>query len=200
MKTLRYILITCLLTLCVFSTISYTACKSDKCKDISCVNGNCYNGICTCNAGYEGVNCETDLCKNTTCENGGMCVSGICKCPAGYEGEHCEKINRFIGEYSAYDSCNTSGSNPPYVVAISMKGNGESAFKITNFANQQNIIYGSPSSSGYTFTFSGNNYQGYHVEGTAQYDEQTGNINVGYIIVYPTVNVSCTGTWIRQTP
>lgn len=199
MRALHHILVTCFLTLGVFLAIGYTACNRDKCKDTSCINGSCYNGICTCNGGYAGDRCEINLCKDVTCENGGMCVEGTCKCPAGYEGAHCEKLNKFIGEYAAYDSCNTSGTNPVYAVAIAMKGNGENVLKIVNFTNHQSVVYGHVTSSG-TFTFSGASYEGYYIEGGGEYEEGTGNVHAAYSIVYPSSTVICSGTWVRETP
>jgi hypothetical protein len=199
MRTLRYLLISCLFTLGIFTATTYTACNRDKCNNTTCNNGSCFDGICTCTPGFEGANCETDLCKNVTCENGGMCVNGECKCPAGYEGEHCEGINKFIGEYTATDSCNGGAIMKIYVTALSMKGNGEMVLRITNFSNFQSVVYASISSSGNTFSISGTNYEGYHIEGSGEYDNGTGNVKIGYTVSYPNGNISCVGTWVRYT-
>lgn len=37
------------------------ACNTDPCKDVNCgANGTCLDGSCVCDAGYEGVSCETE--------------------------------------------------------------------------------------------------------------------------------------------
>lgn len=198
MRTLRYILISCLLTLGIFFTITYTACKGDKCKDSTCLNGNCNNGDCTCFPGWGGERCEIDLCKDKVCENGGMCVDGICKCVPGYEGERCELVNKFVGEYNAYDSCNTSGTKPMYLLSMVMTA--ENVLKITPFAGEdETIVYGAISTSGNTLTLYGTNHFNYPIEGSAVYDEATGDINVGYVIHTPGgVDVACSGTWVKH--
>lgn len=198
MRTLRYILISCLLTLGVFFTITYTACKGDKCKNNTCLNGNCHNGECTCFPGWAGDRCETNLCEGKICENGGMCVDGTCKCVAGYEGERCELVNKFVGEYDAYDSCNTSGTRPVYLSSITM--NAENVLKITRFAGEDGtVVYGAISSSGNTFTLYGRNQYDYPIEGSGIYDPATGNLQIGYVIsVTNGVEVACSGTWEKR--
>jgi hypothetical protein len=43
------------------SVISFNSCTTDACKDVDCgLNGECVDGDCVCDAGYEGVNCETE--------------------------------------------------------------------------------------------------------------------------------------------
>lgn len=198
MRTFRYILISCLLTLGLFLTVTYTACTGDKCKDATCLNGNCYDGACTCFPGWGGARCEKELCRNVTCENGGMCVDGVCKCVAGYEGERCDLVNKFVGEYEAYDSCNTSGTRPMLPLRISMPA--ENIIRISPFAGESaTVVYGTVSSSGNTFTVYGTNVFGYRVEGSGVYDDATGNISIGYVISYPNdVDLACTGIWIKH--
>jgi len=47
------------------------------------------------------VSCNTDECKDVTCDNGGICVEGTCECLDGYEGTNCETEERakFTGTY-----------------------------------------------------------------------------------------------------
>lgn len=51
---------------------------------------------CTCQAGYEGDDCGTDIdeCLDTVCQNNGTCVNLVadfhCQCEPGFEGKHCE--------------------------------------------------------------------------------------------------------------
>ena len=62
----------------------------------TCVFGDCAHSpppfTCTCDSGYQGVNCatESDECETVTCQNGGTCKDKvnayICQCSQGYEG------------------------------------------------------------------------------------------------------------------
>jgi len=49
--------------------------------------------------------CIPDHCKDTVCNNGGVCVEGHCSCPNGYEGVNCTEVwsARFPGSWSAID-------------------------------------------------------------------------------------------------
>lgn len=43
------------------ATIGMTSCETDACKDVDCgLNGTCVDGDCVCDAGYEGVDCDTE--------------------------------------------------------------------------------------------------------------------------------------------
>lgn len=45
--------------------------------------------------------CIFDKCRDTNCQNGGICDDGRCDCPAGYEGDECQDRERdkFAGRY-----------------------------------------------------------------------------------------------------
>jgi hypothetical protein len=51
--------------------------------------------------------CETDACKDVTCENGGICVDGDCDCPAGFGGLNCGTAwaAAFTGTFNGVDNC-----------------------------------------------------------------------------------------------
>jgi hypothetical protein len=46
-------------------------------------------------------------CEDVICLNGGTCHDGDCNCPVGFEGTKCgiRSIDKFIGNYSAFDEC-----------------------------------------------------------------------------------------------
>lgn len=57
----KSVLLTAFSTLAAFSTLTFTACNNDKCQAIACASGGvCEEGRCTCTAGYEGNQCETE--------------------------------------------------------------------------------------------------------------------------------------------
>lgn len=60
-------------------------------------------------------------CEDVFCLNGGTCRDGNCECPAGFEGAKCEvkSVEKFIGEYKAYDDCYLDGKEP-YDASISV--------------------------------------------------------------------------------
>jgi hypothetical protein len=51
--------------------------------------------------------CETDACKDVTCDNGGTCVEGDCVCLDGFSGVNCETAwaTAFISLYDGVDNC-----------------------------------------------------------------------------------------------
>jgi hypothetical protein len=195
MKKLRSILIACTLTVLCFGAITYTACKKDKCDSTTCLNGgSCLDGVCTCPTPYSGTRCETDACANIVCGNGGMCVSGQCKCANGYEGERCEIVNRFIGNYTAYDSCTQSNRN--YVVVLNIRTSGEPSLKMYGIIDPSTPLYANISGDGNSFTIVSTSYNGYSYSGGGYYDN--GKIRIGYTVDYTTFSYSCSGTWVKE--
>ncbi|XP_053386521.1 collagen alpha-4(VI) chain-like [Mercenaria mercenaria] len=77
-----------------------TTCTDDACLSYPCKYGTCTDGIgtytCTCQAGYEGINCETETneCDSNPCQNGGTCHDHLnsytCTCTEDYTGINCE--------------------------------------------------------------------------------------------------------------
>lgn len=43
------------------ATVGLSSCETDACADVECgTNGTCVDGDCVCDAGYEGVACDTE--------------------------------------------------------------------------------------------------------------------------------------------
>ncbi len=77
--------------------------SKDSCNPNPCLNGgSCIDDIdgytCTCLAGYEGADCDTNIddCNANPCQNGGSCIDGVndytCSCLLDYTGKNCEII------------------------------------------------------------------------------------------------------------
>ncbi|XP_071124867.1 protein jagged-1a-like [Mytilus edulis] len=67
--------------------------KYDPCEHSgTCLPDNQKNFTCECVTGYTGTSCESVICEDRHCQNGGNCsVSSIgCECPEKYYGPHCE--------------------------------------------------------------------------------------------------------------
>ncbi len=47
-------------SLLLLTTFMVTGC-ADPCKDVVCNSGTCVDGGCICDAGYEGINCDTRM-------------------------------------------------------------------------------------------------------------------------------------------
>lgn len=197
MQTLRYILITCLVSILVFGTATYTACKKDKCKEGFCKNGgSCLDGKCTCPIQYTGTYCETDLCKGVNCQNGGQCVTGTCNCLNGYTGEHCEIINKYIGSYLAKDTCNNGADIKNYGIDISMQPTGNPTIEIKGMNAIPSKVYASLANPDNSFTFQSTTYEGYYFQGSGVFEN--GVIHIGYTVTYGSSTYSCVGTWVKQ--
>jgi hypothetical protein len=73
----------------------------NDCTFNTCINGQCMVnnatgiGKCTCDLGFIGGRCQTNIddCAGVNCSGNGLCVDGInsfsCDCSAGFEGQLC---------------------------------------------------------------------------------------------------------------
>ena len=65
---------------------------------------------CTCQEGYEGVNCEdeTDECLSNPCTNNSTCIDQLtgfhCQCAAGFEGTLCDIDTDECQSFPCYDN------------------------------------------------------------------------------------------------
>ncbi|MBL0315977.1 MAG: calcium-binding EGF-like domain-containing protein [Flavobacteriales bacterium] len=93
---------------------------------------------------------DPDPCENVTCQNGGSCNNGSCSCATGYEGATCgtEQRAKFIGSFSASESC-TSG-NYNYSFTVSNSGTGVSNVVLTNFGGVTGTLSATISGSSIT--------------------------------------------------
>lgn len=54
--------------------------------------------------------CKENLCKGTSCQNGGTCDAGVCTCATDFEGPNCDiwSGKKFLGTYIGSYSCSTT--------------------------------------------------------------------------------------------
>lgn len=78
-----------------------------------------------------------DKCKDTNCQNDGICHDGKCTCLYGYEGDHCETIIRekMTGKYQGRYTCADSNNINGYLVQIKPHPDERAINKISVIAN-----------------------------------------------------------------
>ena len=93
------------------------------------------------------TSCDTDACKDVTCENGGLCVDGDCVCATGYEGTNCETLvaNTFIGSFNVNETC--SQSTDTYAVTIAAGGT-DVQVTISNLYDAGLVVTGTVNANG----------------------------------------------------
>ncbi|XP_063404502.1 von Willebrand factor A domain-containing protein 2-like [Mytilus trossulus] len=72
--------------------------QTDSCSSSPCVHGRCFHDplsyVCLCQTGYNGKNCDKDVCSSAPCQNGGKCYKNVadyvCVCNNGYFGKNCQ--------------------------------------------------------------------------------------------------------------
>ncbi|XP_071133647.1 matrilin-2-like isoform X2 [Mytilus edulis] len=85
--------------------------QTDSCSSSPCVHGRCFHDpssyVCLCQTGYNGKNCDKDVCSSAPCQNGGKCYMNgadyVCVCNNGYFGKNCQ-----TAPTQAPDSCSTA--------------------------------------------------------------------------------------------
>lgn len=86
-----------------------------------------------CNKGKTKYNDTTLIrpCDNVICLNGGTCTDGLCYCPQGFEGPQCATrwSDKFVGNYSADDACDTSAK----VYGVVLNADPDYAYKLRIF-------------------------------------------------------------------
>ncbi|VDI20004.1 Hypothetical predicted protein, partial [Mytilus galloprovincialis] len=86
-------------------------CASNPCHNNGTCNDRANSYTCSCKAGYNGVNCETNIdeCASNPCQNG-TCTDKVngysCSCYSGFTGTHCSKdIDECASNPCQYGTC-----------------------------------------------------------------------------------------------
>ncbi|KAL3836256.1 hypothetical protein ACJMK2_021695 [Sinanodonta woodiana] len=104
------------------------ACGSSPCMNGAVCQNNGDSFICTCQPGYTGQRCETNIneCSSSPCQNGGTCTDRLngfeCTCPNGYTGVRCEQTleacgGLLSGENGSLSYPAVSGDQAPHDVS-----------------------------------------------------------------------------------
>jgi hypothetical protein len=116
------------------ATVGITSCETDACKDVDCgLNGTCVDGDCVCDAGYEGVDCDT------------------------------EERAKFLGTYNVSESCTsgnytysvTVSTSSSSVASIIISNFGDYGVNVTGTVSGSAVTIASQSVGGGQFQGSG---------------------------------------------
>lgn len=120
-------------------------CQEDPCANQICTNGGtCIDGECDCPEGFIGPQCTIPLdpCITKACIESSTirCEQGSggearCICEDGFEGDVCgdQWTDKFLGEFTASESCNGIGFNFDMNV---LAGPEFKKFTLANFRNE----------------------------------------------------------------
>ena len=143
---------------------------------------------------------EPDPCASVTCQNGGTCNNGTCSCASGYEGATCgtEQRAKFIGTYSAAESC-TPGGNFNYTLTVTTSGTGVSNVILNNYYGVGVIATATISGSSITIPSQIITIAGIGAVTTSGSGQISGNImTISYTIVSSSGSDSCTAICTKQ--
>lgn len=140
------------------------------------------------------VACNSDKCKDTVCQNGGICADGNCSCSTGYEGTLCEtKVNaKYVGTYTAVETPSGGGSaGSPYIVTITADPTNPTYVLVNNLGNYGCTTGGSITFNGTTNSTTltiNDNQCGYQMNATMTYNLTSGTTTLSgsYTAIYLT--------------
>ncbi len=129
----------------------------------------------------------------------GSCVNNACNCSNGYEGDSCSvrTVDKFIGDWDAYDSCMAKDFS--YVATIAGSSSVTNQILITNFGEFGTSFVVYANISGFNFTIPNQAVQGVTVNGAGVIDTITKQIAVTFSVVDEFHNSdSCSGIWKKK--
>lgn len=144
------------------------------------------------------ASCETDKCKDVTCNNGGICLDGTCDCADGFEGTTCDSAayEKFKGVWTGNETC-TGGGTATYSVNIYGSSTAPKKVLLDNLGNYGCSTGGNviavATASGKTFTLNSDTTCGTVFSGTGTLGTD-GKIVVSYTARYGTTTDVCTVT------
>ena len=155
------------------------------------------------------TSCNSDPCKDVTCQNGGSCVDGTCVCATGYIGTSCQTVTRDSANvagksYNVTDICSTSGTLT-YTATIAASSSSITGINITNFGGLQDDfsistpIAGNFAANPSSFTIASQTVSGsgstFTITGNTISIDNSGNITIQYTINDGSASETCSATY-----
>lgn len=140
--------------------------------------------------------------KNTDCTIPcyyGACVNNSCNCNVGYEGDSCtiRTADRFIGDWNAFDSCQTKNFN--YVATIAASSSVVNEILITNFGEFGTSFVAVGNVSGFEITIPNQVVQGITLNGAGTIDTTIHQIAITFNVTDAFQNQdACSGIWKKK--
>ena len=154
--------------------------------------------------GFSG--CETDLCKDVVCENGGTCFEGDCVCATGYEGTDCSEESRtkFVGAWTGTETC--PGGTISFPCTISTSTAAVTRILFSNFADLNSFsiteqVYGEVNGDAVTIpsqTVGGGAAPEVTVVGSGSIRDGNMVIDFSYDFTDASGSTSCTAEFVPQ--
>lgn len=148
--------------------------------------------------------CGNNGCKKITCGQNQECYYGSCFCNAGFYGENCDSVSylKFIGNWQASGSCNSSGGAIfyPYISTGSSYG----IVLVDNFLNQYQIqaqLNGTQDKRGNYFYIPEQQLgglQGDYVQGEGNYDPTLRRMTLNVNLRVNGNSSACQMVWYKQ--
>jgi hypothetical protein len=142
--------------------------------------------------------CQKDACKNSSCDNQGVCEDGKCLCQLGYQGEKCETLwaskfqgNKYVNEMNCnrqYYADITLDNDTAYLLKIRNLGGYVSATACPNYTVNARLISANEFEIDDTFCTN------YTMRGVGRYDPILNRLSIEYSCVTPTHTDICVAT------
>jgi hypothetical protein len=126
----------------------------------------------------------------------GACVNNACNCNTGFEGDSCtvRTVDRFIGDWDAYDSC--QALNYSYTATISASSSVVNQILITNLGQYGTSFVVAGNVSGFDITIPNQVILGIEINGGGAIDTTIHQIKISYTVKDEFQNTdNCSGIW-----
>ncbi|MCY7410083.1 MAG: hypothetical protein LH473_07405 [Chitinophagales bacterium] len=129
----------------------------------------------------------------------GACVNNVCNCNYGFEGDSCtiRTVDRFIGNWDAFDSCQTN--NYGYTATISASSSVINEILITNFGQFGTSFVATGTVTGISITIPVQNVQGIVLSGAGTIDTAADEISITFSVKDELmIEDACNGIWKKK--
>lgn len=149
--------------------------------------------------------CDRRSCNDVICGVNQQCQQGNCYCQDGYEGTDCNtpSADKYVGNYSVYESCTSGPANfPSYNTSIYKDNFDERIIYISDLFGQgaqaTAYIFTDQSNTGNYFEINSQSQGGIQFSGNGTYDVVLNRITLNLNYTWNFGSYSCTHTFIKQ--